>query len=141
MYSDIFPFFKQQLDPLYFCLLFVSTSSTWCKSKYKENFYHLQIFMENIFLIILSIYLFLCNIYTFWLRWWDKYAARKTKTRISEKKLLQQVWLWWGIWALLGMEIRRHKTIKWTFLKKFWTILLCQALLLSIWTYLLFLRS
>ena len=59
---------------------------------------------------IIIIYLFVINIFSFFLYKSDKEKAKKKKWRISEKTLLTLGFAGGGIGALSAMHIFRHKT-------------------------------
>lgn len=80
-------------------------------------------------------YLGLVNIVTFVVWGIDKYKAIKKKRRISEKKLLILTIFWGFIWAIAGMQLFRHKTIKSKFLYYFWAIVLIWFVWLGIFLY------
>jgi uncharacterized membrane protein YsdA (DUF1294 family) len=64
------------------------------------------------------------NIITFFVFGIDKWKARNQASRISEKTLLKFCLLGGGVWALLAMEFFRHKTQKWSFLLKYYIIII-----------------
>ena len=80
--------------------------------------------------MIVLFYLFLfLNIIAFILIGYDKYLAKKHKSRISEKTLLTFVLIGGTIGSGLAMLIFRHKTAKRSYLLKFWIIVSIQILL------------
>lgn len=78
--------------------------------------------METFLIQFILWYLFAVNTFTFIIRWVDKYKARKGKRRIKEKDMLWYTSIWGFLWAIIGMSVFRHKTIKSKFLKYFWAI-------------------
>ena len=71
----------------------------------------------------LLIYLAIVNLVCFALWGVDKKRAVKQQRRISEKQLLQCAAIGGVFGALAGMSVFRHKTLKVTFLWKFWLVL------------------
>lgn len=71
---------------------------------------------------ILLYYLALINIVAFVVRWVDKRRAIKQQWRVPEKVLLLLAGLGGFVWAIVGMQMFRHKTIKGEFLIWFWLI-------------------
>lgn len=69
----------------------------------------------NYFQMITITYIFLVNMYTFYLFYSDKKRAKKGAYRISEKHLLLSAFLLGGIGAWTGMTKFRHKTKKTVF--------------------------
>ena len=59
---------------------------------------------------IIILYIFIINIFSFFLYKSDKEKAKKKKWRISEKTLLTMGFIGGGIGALSAMHIFRHKT-------------------------------
>lgn len=64
------------------------------------------------FINILSIYLILINIITFFAMWIDKKSAEKNKWRISETSLFVMALMGGSIGGIIGMYTFRHKTKK-----------------------------
>lgn len=89
--------------------------------KYLFNLYSIMIYF--------LIYILLISLSTFIVFGVDKYKAKKKLRRLSEKNLLTLVAFGGGLWALAGMEVFRHKTIKGAFLWKFWLILFAWVIL------------
>lgn len=79
-------------------------------------------------------YFLIVNILAFIQTAYDKHQAVKRRRRISERSLLTIVFLGGTIGASLAMLIFRHKTAKFSYLWKFFYILIFQ-LLLIIWFY------
>jgi uncharacterized membrane protein YsdA (DUF1294 family) len=79
-------------------------------------------------------YFLIVNILAFIQTAYDKRQAAKRRRRISERSLLTIVFLGGTIGASLAMLIFRHKTAKFSYLWKFFGILIIQ-LLLIIWFY------
>ncbi|HSD09155.1 DUF1294 domain-containing protein [Flavobacterium sp.] len=75
----------------------------------------------------------LLNIIAFVLIGYDKKQAQNNKRRISEKTLLSFVFIGGTIGSGLGMLTFRHKTVKTSYLLKFWLIVILQ--LIAIWFY------
>jgi uncharacterized membrane protein YsdA (DUF1294 family) len=71
---------------------------------------------------VLVYYLLFINFVTFVFYGIDKRRAVKEQWRISEKKLLTLIVLGGFLGALIGMQVFRHKTLKSSFLWKFWII-------------------
>jgi len=105
---------------------------------------------------ILRYYLIGINVLTCIVWWVDKRIARangvrleeskeqwknikdiQTTTRVSEKTLLVLMICWGVIGAYVGMHFFRHKTLKGSFLWKFWSIVVVW---LAIVVYVLFYR-
>lgn len=61
------------------------------------------------------IYLIIMNLWCFYLFGIDKKRSRYKKWRISESQLLIISFLGGSLGGLLGMQIFKHKTRKWTF--------------------------
>lgn len=66
----------------------------------------------NYFQMITITFIFVINLYTFYLFYSDKKRAKKGIYRISEKHLLLSAFLLGGIGAWTGMTKFRHKTQK-----------------------------
>ncbi|MCP5516140.1 MAG: DUF1294 domain-containing protein [Verrucomicrobiales bacterium] len=64
---------------------------------------------------------------------WDKWAARANRRRVAEFDLLMLVLVGGTVGALVAMPLFRHKTIKTAFRRRFWLVIMLQALLLSAW--------
>jgi len=80
------------------------------------------------------LYTFLAlNIIAFVLIGYDKNLAQNNKRRISEKTLLSFVLIGGTIGSGIGMLVFRHKTVKTSYLLKFWLIVILQ--LIAIWFY------
>lgn len=75
------------------------------------------------FQAILVNYLIAINLATFLIFWRDKFAAIQKRRRIPEKKLLRLCYVWGIIWWYFGMYLFRHKSIKHSFLRKFYITL------------------
>lgn len=84
-------------------------------------------------MILLYTFLVL-NLIAFILIGYDKKRAQNNKRRISEKTLLTFVLIGGTIGSGLGMLAFRHKTVKTSYLLKFWLIVVVQ--LLISWFYL-----
>lgn len=67
------------------------------------------------FQMITLTFIFLINVYSFGLFYIDKQRARRSKYRVSEKKLLLSAFLMGGLGAWVGMTKFRHKTQKTSF--------------------------
>ncbi|UOK43147.1 MULTISPECIES: DUF1294 domain-containing protein [Flavobacterium] len=75
------------------------------------------------------IYLLAINGFAFLLYGIDKWLAINQKSRIPERFLLVFTFIGGSIGALSGMVLFRHKISKLSFLWKFFTILIFQAIL------------
>lgn len=75
----------------------------------------------------LFIYLFAVNGITFLINGTDKWLAINQKSRFSERSLLGFALVGGSIGALVGMVLFRHKTSKFSFLWKFFGILIFQV--------------
>lgn len=60
---------------------------------------------------------------------YDKYLSKTQKQRISERTLLSFVFVGGTIGSGLAMMIFRHKTVKKSYLLKFWLIVIGQILI------------
>lgn len=69
------------------------------------------------------------NIIAFVLIGYDKKLAKINKNRISEKTLLAFVAIGGAIGSGIAMLIFRHKTVKKSYLLKFWLIVIGQILI------------
>lgn len=65
------------------------------------------------------IYLCVINLATFVMFGIDKRRAVRQQYRISERQLYILIWLGWVLGALAGMQIFRHKRLKWSFMIRF----------------------
>lgn len=89
---------------------------------FKNNlFFSYTYYMRNIWRGI-CIYFIIINVTTFCIRGRDKWQAKKNKWRISEKRLLQLSSAGGRLGAIFAIEFFKHKTIKGSFLWKFYTI-------------------
>lgn len=84
---------------------------------------------------IFILYIFLINIFAFFLMGNDKARARKKKYRIPEKNLFLTALLGGSIGAILGMYTFRHKTRHWYFVYGMPGILLMQCILIAFLAY------
>ena len=84
----------------------------------------------DIFLPIISAYLFAINIFTFIIYGADKSKAKKKKRRISENTLITLAVIGGSVGAVLGMRIFHHKTKKPKFYIVVPVILLFQIFIL-----------
>lgn len=81
--------------------------------------------------MIVLFYLFLfLNLIAFILIGYDKYLAKKHKSRISENTLLTFVLIGGTIGSGIAMLIFRHKTAKRRYLLRFWVLVLIQIALI-----------
>ena len=80
-------------------------------------------------MILFYVFLVL-NLFSFLIIGYDKYLAKKRKSRIPEKTLLSIVFFGGTIGSGLGMLIFRHKTAKRSYLWKFWIIVFIQIILI-----------
>ena len=78
---------------------------------------------------VLFYYFLILNGIAFMLMAYDKYLAKAQKQRISERTLLGSVFLGGPIGSGLAMLIFRHKTVKKSYLLKFWLIVIGQILI------------
>lgn len=69
------------------------------------------------------------NIIAFVLMVYDKHLAKTKKQRISERTLLALVLFGGAIGSGFGMLFFRHKTVKKSYLLKFWLIVVLQILI------------
>ena len=76
-------------------------------------------------------YVALMTLVTFVIRGRDKWRATQEGWRVSEKNLLKLTLAGGGVGALAGMSFFRHKTIKASFLWKFWLILSIEVLIVG----------
>ena len=92
--------------------------------------------------MIVLFYLFLfLNVISFILIGYDKYLAKKHKSRISENTILTFVLIGGTIGSGIAMLVFRHKTAKESYLWKFWTVALIQIVLIFTLFYLDFLNN
>lgn len=84
---------------------------------------------------LLFYYFLIINIFVFFQTAYDKRQAIKGRRRISEQSLLTFVFLGGTIGASLAMLIFRHKTAKFSYLWKFFGILIIQMLLIVYYFY------
>ncbi len=81
--------------------------------------------------MIVLFYLFLfLNLTAFILIGYDKYLAKKHKSRISENTILTFVLIGGTIGSGIAMLIFRHKTAKRRYLLRFWVLVLIQITLI-----------
>jgi uncharacterized membrane protein YsdA (DUF1294 family) len=86
--------------------------------------------------MIILFYLFLfLNVSSFSLLGYDKYAAKNHKRRISEQTLLALVLFGGTIGSALGTIFFRHKTLKNSYLLKFYSIVFLQILISWLYLY------
>ncbi|AOW08765.1 DUF1294 domain-containing protein [Flavobacterium gilvum] len=78
---------------------------------------------------VLFNYFLIVNAVAFILIAYDKYLARAQKMRIPERTLLGSVFVGGTIGSGLAMLIFRHKTVKKSYLLKFWIIVIVQVLM------------
>ncbi|WP_278034472.1 DUF1294 domain-containing protein [Flavobacterium nitratireducens] len=83
---------------------------------------------------LLFYYFLIVNVFVFFQTAYDKRQAIKGGRRISERSLLTFVFLGATIGASLAMLIFRHKTAKFSYLWKFFGILIFQLLIIY-WIY------
>lgn len=77
------------------------------------------------FFILLAI-----NLFAFLLMGYDKKRAKTNQRRISEKALLTSAMLGGSIGSGIGMLYFRHKTVKKSYLVKFWSVVIVQIIAL-----------
>ena len=82
---------------------------------------------------ILFCYFLILNGIAFTLIAYDKHLAKAQKQRISEKTLLSFVFIGGTIGSGIGMMVFRHKTVKTSYLLKFWLIVIVQVMI--VWLY------
>jgi uncharacterized membrane protein YsdA (DUF1294 family) len=82
---------------------------------------------------ILFNYFLIVNAIAFVLIAYDKYLAKNQKRRISEKTLLGFVFIGGTIGSGLAMLTYRHKTVKGSYLWKFWGIVIVQVLAIVVY--------
>jgi uncharacterized membrane protein YsdA (DUF1294 family) len=78
---------------------------------------------------ILFYYFLILNGTAFMLMTYDKHLAKTQKQRISEQTLLSFVFLGGTVGSGIAMLIFRHKTVKKSYLLKFWLIVALQFLI------------
>ena len=78
---------------------------------------------------ILFYYFLILNVMTFIQIAYDKHLAKSQKQRISERTLLSFIFLGGTIGSGLAMLTFRHKTVKKSYLLKFWLIVIVQILI------------
>lgn len=92
--------------------------------------------MQNIsFTTIITFYLLIINIFTFFLYGVDKWKAQRARWRIPESVLLGVAAIGGSIGAWLGMQVWRHKTQHAKFRYGVPIILMAQVALL-VWIFL-----
>lgn len=80
------------------------------------------------------LFFILFNLMTFIVFGIDKFLARSTRQRISEKTLITMAIAGGSVGAIFAQKLFRHKTQKFKYL--FWTILVIQFILFEvIWNY------
>lgn len=77
------------------------------------------------FFILLAI-----NVFAFLLMGYDKKLAQTKQRRISEKALLTSAMIGGSVGSGIGMLYFRHKTVKKSYLVKFWSIIIIQIIVL-----------
>ena len=95
-----------------------------CWKEYKSCYNNTIIFYFTItdMLLYLLTYIILINLITFIIRGIDKRKAKHHKRRISENTLLRLSLAWGRIGAISAIGFFRHKTIKSSFLWRFYLI-------------------
>lgn len=81
------------------------------------------------------LYLFLINLYAFFLMKVDKQRAIRHQWRISEKNLFLSALLGGSMGAILGMYLFHHKTKHWYFIIGIPAIFLLQIFLIFLFLY------
>jgi uncharacterized membrane protein YsdA (DUF1294 family) len=74
------------------------------------------------------------NIFAFGLMGYDKYLAKNKQGRISEKALLTSALIGGSIGSGIAMLYFRHKTVKKSYLVKFWAVIIVQIMAIFIGT-------
>lgn len=110
MNSEFFPFFKKQ----------------------KRNQHGKQLTKdeEMVVVSILICYVFVTNLFGFFLMGLDKYKSRKKLWRIPEATLFLVALIGGSIGSFLGMYFFHHKTRHWYFVYGMPLILICQIILI-----------
>ena len=85
-------------------------------------------------LLVLAI-LFLLNLTTFLVFWWDKQAARAGEWRVQERTLLGLALVGGSLGAIFAQRLLRHKTRKEPFGSILKLIIGCQLVLAIIWIF------
>ena len=75
------------------------------------------------------VHLISINIITFLLYWYDKRASIKGKWRVAEKKIQAYIFIGGALAAYFASKILRHKTIKKSFKKDFYFLIIIQLIL------------
>ena len=89
---------------------------------------------KTIILTALAV-LAITNMISFILMGHDKKCARQGKWRVPEKTLFLATACFGGLGGVLGMQLLRHKTLRWYFRLFFPLMLVCQAALLGVGLY------
>lgn len=76
------------------------------------------------------IWISICSFYTFLRMGWDKRKANQKAWRTSEKHFFIAAAIGGSLGVLLGMQVWRHKTQKWSFKLPIYGIVTVQLLLL-----------
>ena len=79
----------------------------------------------TIFYILIAI-----NVFAFFLIGYDKKLAKTNQRRISEKALLTSAMIGGSVGSGIGMLYFRHKTVKKSYLIKFWSVVIVQIIVL-----------
>jgi len=79
--------------------------------------------------------LLITNAISFGLMAADKRRARQGKWRIPESRLFLAAACFGALGGVLGMQLLRHKTLRWYFRLFFPLMLVCQAALLGVGLY------
>jgi uncharacterized membrane protein YsdA (DUF1294 family) len=82
---------------------------------------------------VVTAWLVAINGVTFCIYGYDKAIAKGRRRRVPERVLLVLALSFGALGALIGMRLFRHKTAKSVFQRKFWLVVLLQALL--VWGY------
>ncbi|MCD4778982.1 MAG: DUF1294 domain-containing protein [Candidatus Omnitrophica bacterium] len=78
------------------------------------------------------IYLIIINGFVFLLYGYDKWLARRKGKRIAEKTLHQWTLLGGSLGAFLAQKIFRHKTLKKSFQRTYWLIVILQLIIVIV---------
>jgi uncharacterized membrane protein YsdA (DUF1294 family) len=78
-------------------------------------------------------YFLIVNALAFIVMGYDKYLAKAKKSRIPECTLLGFVFIGGTLGSGVAMLVFRHKTVKKSYLWKFWGIIFLQILMIYLW--------
>ncbi len=104
-------------------LLIVLAIAWWLQRHYSFPAFH-----TITFAYAAAIHLIVINLVTFSLYGWDKRAAKHGRWRVPERTLHDFALIGGTLGAVTGSKIFRHKTIKNTFRRRFWLIVVIQIM-------------